>query len=531
MIKRTSASLQKLDDLARTARTGLEEINAIAGSIGEGKGSFGKLVRDEAAYQSLMSLTHRGERTLSAMEDNLSALKRTWPLSRYFDSRSFFEREKVLFQPGSRRDSRLFRDEELFEPGRAILTPVGRTRLDEVGRWCKQASHPQSEVVIAAFTDNDHDIELAEVLTQEQADSVRRYLVEKHGINSAGWFRSRKVAAVGFGTQVPRIQDPPWHNFLRGGSRSSSSRPRPERSRSLVRSAHLQWSGTLMQPIAFRAGVLGAGQMGAGIAATLIRSAISTTMVDVNPDILEAGSERARQLAAGRSKSKTVQVSDAESARIASLLSTSTSPAALADCDAVIEAVTENEAIKTGIFQALAGVLRDDAILASNTSTIPISRMARSWVHPGRFAGMHFFHPAQRMELVEVIRGEQTDNQTMAALVDLSRRLGKTPIVVRDCPGFLVTRVLFPYLSQALELLLQGVPMDAIDAAAVQFGMPTGPIALHDFIGLDTVLAISRVMADGYPERRRPARSWSRWCVWAAWARSPVPASASTIAA
>ena len=209
LIKRTSASLQKLDDLARTARTGLEEINAIAGSIGEGKGSFGKLVRDEAAYQSLMSLTHRGERTLSAMEDNLSALKRTWPLSRYFDSRSFFEREKVLFQPGSRRDSRLFRDEELFEPGRAILTPVGRTRLDEVGRWCKQASHPQSEVVIAAFTDNDHDIELAEVLTQEQADSVRRYLVEKHGINSAGWFRSRKVAAVGFGTQVPRIQDPP----------------------------------------------------------------------------------------------------------------------------------------------------------------------------------------------------------------------------------------------------------------------------------------------------------------------------------
>jgi 3-hydroxyacyl-CoA dehydrogenase/enoyl-CoA hydratase/3-hydroxybutyryl-CoA epimerase/3-hydroxyacyl-CoA dehydrogenase/enoyl-CoA hydratase/3-hydroxybutyryl-CoA epimerase/enoyl-CoA isomerase len=167
----------------------------------------------------------------------------------------------------------------------------------------------------------------------------------------------------------------------------------------------------------------------------------------------------------------------------------------------VIEAVTENEAIKTGIFEALAGVLRDEAILASNTSTIPISRMARSWVHPERFAGMHFCHPAQRMELVEVIRGDQTDDQTVTALVDLSRRLGKTPIVVRDCPGFLVTRVLFPYLGQALELLLEGVPMDAIDAAAVQFGMPTGPIALYDFIGLDTVLAISRVMAEGYPDR------------------------------
>ncbi len=256
-----------------------------------------------------------------------------------------------------------------------------------------------------------------------------------------------------------------------------------------------------MQPAVFRTGVLGAGQMGAGIAATLLRSGISTTMVDVNPEILAAGSARARQPAAGRTKNRTEEVDAADSARIASLLTTSTSPASLADCDVVIEAVTENEAIKTGIFQALADVLRDEAILASNTSTIPISRMARSWVHPRRFAGMHFFHPAQRMALVEVIRGEQTDEPTVTALVELARRLGKTPIVVRDCPGFLVTRVLFPYLSQALELLLEGVPMDAIDAAAVQFGMPTGPIALHDFIGLDTVLAISRVMAEGYPDR------------------------------
>jgi phospholipid/cholesterol/gamma-HCH transport system substrate-binding protein len=209
LMKKTRTSLQKLDDLARTAQTGLEEINAIASSVREGKGSLGKLVRDEAVYQGLMSLARRGERTVSAMEDNLAALKRTWPLSRYFDARAYFEREKDLYQPGSRRDSRSFRADELFEPGRAILTPVGRTRLDEVARWCKQTSRPQSEVVIAAFTDDDHDIDLAEVLTQEQADSVRKYLVEKHGIDSAGWFRTRKVAAIGFGTQVPRLQDPP----------------------------------------------------------------------------------------------------------------------------------------------------------------------------------------------------------------------------------------------------------------------------------------------------------------------------------
>jgi phospholipid/cholesterol/gamma-HCH transport system substrate-binding protein len=208
LMKKASASLRELDELARNARTGLEEINLIATSVREGKGSLGKLVRDESAYQSLMTLTRRGERTIAAMEDNLEALKRTWPLSRYFDSRAYFEREKVLYQPGSRRDTRLLRDEELFEPGRAIFTPVGRTRLDEVARWCKRTSQPQSEVVIAAFTSDENDGDLAELLTQEQADAVRKYLVEKHGINSAGWFRTRKVAAVGFGNQLPRFAEP-----------------------------------------------------------------------------------------------------------------------------------------------------------------------------------------------------------------------------------------------------------------------------------------------------------------------------------
>ena len=173
-----------------------------------GKGSLGKLVQDEAVYQSLISLSRRGERTVSALEDNLIALKRTWPLSRYFDGRAYFEREKVLYQPGSRRDSRQFRDVELFEPGQAILTPIGRTRLDELAKWFKQTSLPRSEVVIAAFTNDEPDPELADALTQEQADSVRKYLVEKHGIDSAGWFRTRKVAAVGFGTQVPRFREP-----------------------------------------------------------------------------------------------------------------------------------------------------------------------------------------------------------------------------------------------------------------------------------------------------------------------------------
>jgi phospholipid/cholesterol/gamma-HCH transport system substrate-binding protein len=209
LMKRTSASLRELDNLARTAQTGLEELGTIATSVREGKGSLGKLVRDDTVYRNLISLSRRSERSVKDLEDNLAALKRTWPLSRYFDSRSYFEREKVLYQPGARRTSRFYPADDLFEPGRAILTPLGRSRLDDAGRWCHEVGRPQSEVVIAAFTSDDLDVDLAEALTQEQADAVRKYLVEKHGIDSAGWFRSRRVAAVGFGTQIPRLADPP----------------------------------------------------------------------------------------------------------------------------------------------------------------------------------------------------------------------------------------------------------------------------------------------------------------------------------
>ncbi len=248
-----------------------------------------------------------------------------------------------------------------------------------------------------------------------------------------------------------------------------------------------------------KVGVLGAGQMGAGIAAILVRAGIATAMVDLNDQILHAGSQRARKVLAGRCTAFEGRPQDPDEA--AALLSTSTGYEILADCDVVIEAVTENEEVKTSMYRAMAGVLRAEVFLASNTSTIPISRMARSTPHPERFAGMHFFHPAHRMELVEVIRGEQTGTETVAVLVELARRLGKTPIVVRDCPGFLVTRVLFPYLSQAIDLLCEGTAMDEIDRAAVEFGMPTGPTALLDFVGLDTVLSISRIMEQGYPDR------------------------------
>src|SRR4029077_19920192 len=160
----------------------------------------------------------------------------------------------------------------------------------------------------------------------------------------------------------------------------------------------------------------------------------------------------------------------------------------LADCDVLIEAVVENEEVKTKLFRDLQAIVKPDAILASNTSTISITRMAQAVAKPENFAGMHFFNPVDRMQLVEVTRGEKTSDETVVTLVALAKQIGKTPIVVRDCPGFLVNRILFPYMNEAMALLEEGARPRDIDKAATAFGMPMGPITLQDVVGLDTSL-------------------------------------------
>jgi phospholipid/cholesterol/gamma-HCH transport system substrate-binding protein len=205
LLKRATTSLARLDAVAQAAEKGLAEINLLVASIRRGEGSLGKLAQDESLYQHLIDVSRRGERTLTSLEENLDALKQTWPLSRYFDTRAYLDRERVLYQPGADRRSRTLRSDDLFEPGRSVLTNLGRLRLDEVGRWCNQTSQPTSEVVIAAFTDPAEHENLADILTQEQAETVRKYLVQNHSIQSAGWFRSRKVAAVGFGSHTSPV--------------------------------------------------------------------------------------------------------------------------------------------------------------------------------------------------------------------------------------------------------------------------------------------------------------------------------------
>ncbi len=248
-----------------------------------------------------------------------------------------------------------------------------------------------------------------------------------------------------------------------------------------------------------RVAVFGSGLMGAGIATSHARVGIPSLMLDVSDDRIADGMRRAQKVVSDRMKIGRANAKDMAS--MLSCLNTSTDKSHVGDYDVVVEAITENEEIKTSLYKELGELMRDDAILASNTSTISITRMGKSAPHADRFVGMHFFYPVDRMQLVEVIRGEETSDETIATIVALSKRIKKTPIVVGDCAGFLVNRVLLPYMNEALLLLLEGASMDQIDKAALKFGMPMGPIALQDVVGLDTSYYAGMTMIDAYSDR------------------------------
>jgi 3-hydroxyacyl-CoA dehydrogenase/enoyl-CoA hydratase/3-hydroxybutyryl-CoA epimerase/3-hydroxyacyl-CoA dehydrogenase/enoyl-CoA hydratase/3-hydroxybutyryl-CoA epimerase/enoyl-CoA isomerase len=253
-----------------------------------------------------------------------------------------------------------------------------------------------------------------------------------------------------------------------------------------------------------RVGVLGAGIMGAGIAGAHIRRGLPVMMLDVNQQALDKGLAGIGKVLQGRVEIGRMTPQDVMAAL--GKLSTTTLLSAMGDRDLVIEAVIENEEAKVRTYKDLQAHLPPDAIVASNTSTISITRMARALAHPERFAGMHFFNPVDRMQLVEVIRGEATSDTTVVTLVALAKQIGKTPIVVRDCPGFLVNRILFPYLNESLVLLEEGAEPRAIDKAAETFGMPMGPITLNDLVGLDTSLYAGRVVNTAYADRAKNTR-------------------------
>jgi 3-hydroxyacyl-CoA dehydrogenase/enoyl-CoA hydratase/3-hydroxybutyryl-CoA epimerase/3-hydroxyacyl-CoA dehydrogenase/enoyl-CoA hydratase/3-hydroxybutyryl-CoA epimerase/enoyl-CoA isomerase len=246
-------------------------------------------------------------------------------------------------------------------------------------------------------------------------------------------------------------------------------------------------------------GVIGSGIMGHGIAATALKRGIHVTLNDVNAEFLEKGAGKALEIASFNKKTRGPDPKTV--VELAPKLASTTDVNDLKDADLVIEAVTENLKVKQKVFSHLEPQMRDDAILASNTSTISITEMAKSCKKPERFIGIHYFNPVHKMQLVEVIRGEKTSDETVATAVKFVQGVGKLPIVVNDGPGFLVNRILFPYMSEACVLLEEGASIRQIDKVAKKFGMPMGPITLYDVVGIDTAFYGGNVMAAAFPDR------------------------------
>jgi 3-hydroxyacyl-CoA dehydrogenase/enoyl-CoA hydratase/carnithine racemase len=248
-----------------------------------------------------------------------------------------------------------------------------------------------------------------------------------------------------------------------------------------------------------RVAIVGAGVMGSGIAAASLRAGLVTAVAETSEAMLEKATRTILDEAAWDRETRR---SDPQRAvQLASRLRTAGRIAVAADADLVIEAVTEKIEVKREVFAELERLVRPETVLATNTSTYRIARIAEGIADRSRVCGIHFFVPVRKRPLVEVVRGVETSDRTIATAVAFARAIGKLPIVVKDSPGFLVNRVLMPYLHEAIELVREGVSPQKIDRVAKAFGMPVGPIELYDLIGLDTAFYAGIVMHESFGDR------------------------------
>jgi 3-hydroxyacyl-CoA dehydrogenase/enoyl-CoA hydratase/3-hydroxybutyryl-CoA epimerase len=236
--------------------------------------------------------------------------------------------------------------------------------------------------------------------------------------------------------------------------------------------------------------------MGAGIAAAFLQKGHRVSLQDSSEEALQKGRTHVESVIRGRR-----HLTDEAKKKLLSALSASRELAGVPDDALVVEAVVENPEVKSTVFNAVEKQLGPKAILASNTSSLSLTELAEKLTAPQRFIGMHFFNPAEKMPLVEIVRARKTDDHTTACVAALTAALGKSPIIVEDVPGFLVNRILTPYLAEAGILLSQGVPLKTIDNEAKKFGMPMGPLRLLDEVGLDVAAKVAAVMEQGYGER------------------------------
>jgi len=252
-----------------------------------------------------------------------------------------------------------------------------------------------------------------------------------------------------------------------------------------------------------RASVIGAGIMGGGIAQLFAEKGITVRIKDINAKGVSAGLKAAADIFRKRSKKGILDPLQARDGM--DRITGATDASGFSTADLAVEAVVENMEVKKAVLRDFELVARDSAIFASNTSSLSITELAAAAKRPAQVAGMHFFNPVEKMPLVEVVQGQRTSPGTIAAIATLSRRLGKLPVVVNDGPGFLVNRILMPYLGEALTMLEAGSRIEEIDHALLRFGMPMGAFILLDEIGFDIAHKVSGILHAGLGERIQPS--------------------------
>lgn len=247
-------------------------------------------------------------------------------------------------------------------------------------------------------------------------------------------------------------------------------------------------------------GILGAGTMGGGIAYVAADKGIQVRMKDLNTDALGKGLKHASDLWMKLLKRKSIDKYQFQQKM--DMVSVSTDYSGFKNLDVVVEAIVEDMGIKQKVIGECANNMRPDAIIATNTSSLSVTEMAKGHPRPEYFAGMHFFNPVNKMPLVEVIRGEKTSDETISTIYELSKKMGKMPVVVKDGPGFLVNRLLMPYMAEAAFLMQEGMSIEIVDKAYVkEFGMPMGPFELMDEVGLDVCLKVLKIFRKSFGER------------------------------
>jgi 3-hydroxyacyl-CoA dehydrogenase / enoyl-CoA hydratase / 3-hydroxybutyryl-CoA epimerase len=251
-------------------------------------------------------------------------------------------------------------------------------------------------------------------------------------------------------------------------------------------------------------GVLGAGVMGAGIAQWCSSRGLTVRLKDIKPEFVASGVKRIAD--AYRDGVKRRKVSELDAQHGFARVHPTTDYTGFGDCDIVIEAVLEKIEVKRQAFNELAERLRNDCIIASNTSAIPIDDLAETSGRPKRFVGIHFFNPVHKMPLVEIVHGTKTAPEVIAAAVEFAKQIKKIPVIVKGSPGFLVNRLLMPYLNEAGMLLGEGESIESIDAAMLEFGMPMGPLRLIDEVGIDIAYDVAHELAEAFKGRMEVAR-------------------------